>query len=58
MTQSVSKVKDSLSQIIEEKRKEMLDTANIFGMSNARTLKHSQDLDELILEYQRLTSKD
>lgn len=39
---------------IDKKRAKMLDTAERFGMGNFHTLKVSQELDELILKYQRM----
>lgn len=43
-----------LLQSINEKRDEMLITANKYGLQSDKTIKCSQDLDQLILKYQKL----
>ncbi|GAB3807493.1 Spo0E family sporulation regulatory protein-aspartic acid phosphatase [Virgibacillus kimchii] len=50
--------KQNLTKLIEDKRIEMLSTAKTYGISNKRTLKCSQKLDELILEYQKEENKN
>ncbi|MFD1362811.1 Spo0E family sporulation regulatory protein-aspartic acid phosphatase [Lentibacillus salinarum] len=49
MTQTLS----HLSHIIEQKREQMLSVASKYGMENEKTLECSQELDKLILEYQK-----
>lgn len=43
-----------LLQLISSKRKIMLKTAEKFGTSSEKTLECSQELDALIVKYQRL----
>ena len=43
---------DDLTVDIQTKRSEMYSIANQYGYSDERTLKNSQELDQLIVEYQ------
>ncbi len=45
--------KHSLIIYIENKRKEMMEAANCYGLSADITIKHSQELDELLNYYSR-----
>lgn len=47
--------KEYLLEMINQKRETMIQTAAIFGMSSENTLLCSQELDELIVKYQRMT---
>ncbi|WP_234031489.1 aspartyl-phosphate phosphatase Spo0E family protein [Lentibacillus cibarius] len=59
MTHSGYDTPEMLFQVIKQKRKQMIETANIQGMESADTLKCSQELDVLILKYQRnIKTKD
>ena len=49
------KTKDDLLYMIKQKREQMLDIASIYGICSEATLKCSQELDALIVRYQRLT---
>lgn len=49
-------LKDVTKKTIEQKRIEMLETASIYGMRSEKTLMVSQELDELIMEFQQLNS--
>ncbi|TRM10667.1 aspartyl-phosphate phosphatase Spo0E family protein [Lentibacillus cibarius] len=44
---------EQLVEMINQHRKWMLESANIYGMGSEKTLKISQELDELILVYQK-----
>jgi len=50
--------KENLLQLIKQKREEMMEISNIHGVASEVTLKCSQELDELIIRYQRLTRKN
>ncbi|RYG72972.1 aspartyl-phosphate phosphatase Spo0E family protein [Lentibacillus lipolyticus] len=43
---------EQLMEMINQHRKWMLESANIYGMGSEETLTISQELDELILVYQ------
>ena len=43
---------EDISHEIQRKREEMLMVANEYGLTHELTLRNSQDLDQLILEYQ------
>ncbi|MFC7063431.1 aspartyl-phosphate phosphatase Spo0E family protein [Halobacillus seohaensis] len=43
-----------LSKLIDLKREEMLKIAKKFGMNNQKTLECSQELDKLIIKYQKM----
>jgi hypothetical protein len=45
---------DAMLKLIEYKRQEMLDIAEKHGRTNDLTIRSSEELDKLILEYQRL----
>lgn len=47
---------DDLTIDIQAKRSEMYLIANQYGYSHERTLKNSQELDQLIIEYQKYMS--
>lgn len=47
--------KEYLLELINHKRETMIQTAAIFGMSSENTLLCSQELDQLIVKYQRMT---
>ncbi|WP_171046315.1 aspartyl-phosphate phosphatase Spo0E family protein [Lentibacillus cibarius] len=46
----------NLRQAIEQQRQLMLETANVYGMGNDKTIRVSRELDEFILEYQKATT--
>ncbi|GIN68339.1 aspartyl-phosphate phosphatase Spo0E family protein [Bacillus sonorensis] len=48
-------MKENLLHEIEEKRKELLQIVMTNGMTSHVTLQHSQQLDILLLEYQKLS---
>lgn len=48
---------DVILDEIQKKRKKMIDTANEKGFTSDDTVKYSQELDQLIYEYQCLTKK-
>ncbi|WP_164670240.1 aspartyl-phosphate phosphatase Spo0E family protein [Virgibacillus doumboii] len=54
MSQSANN-KVNLTHLIEQKREQMFKTAATHGMNHQLTLKCSQELDKLILEYQKLS---
>ncbi|MFD1363171.1 Spo0E family sporulation regulatory protein-aspartic acid phosphatase [Lentibacillus salinarum] len=43
----------NLSQLIEQKREQMIATASKYGIENDKTLKCSQELDKLIWKHQK-----
>lgn len=45
---------ERLMQLINNKRNEMVKTAENFGTNSEKTLECSQELDTLIVQYQRL----
>ncbi|TFJ91520.1 aspartyl-phosphate phosphatase Spo0E family protein [Lentibacillus salicampi] len=45
---------ENLLKKIKQKREQMLEIAEIYGIGNEKTLKYSQELDILIVKYQRL----
>ncbi|MBU5465756.1 aspartyl-phosphate phosphatase Spo0E family protein [Virgibacillus sp. MSJ-26] len=47
-----------LENKIENMKKEMMDLGINMGLNNSKTLKSSQNLDELIVEYQKRKDKD
>lgn len=49
--------KVEIEAAIKEKREIMIESARIYGFTNEITLKHSQELDVLINEYQRFFRK-
>lgn len=49
--------KESLTDFIEERRKQMLEIAWYEGVDSTKTLMISQELDELILKEQKLLNK-
>ena len=48
---------EDISHEIQRKREEMLMIANEYGLTHELTLRNSQDLDQLILEYQMYSIK-
>ncbi len=48
---------EDISYEIQRKREEMLMIANEYGLTHELTLRNSQDLDQLILEYQMYSIK-
>ncbi|KRT87302.1 MULTISPECIES: aspartyl-phosphate phosphatase Spo0E family protein [Bacillus] len=48
-------MKENLLYEIEEKRKELLQIVMTNGMTSNITIQHSQQLDILLLEYQKLS---
>lgn len=42
---------------IQKKREKMIETANMKGFTDDDTIRHSQELDQLIYEYQRFTKE-
>lgn len=42
---------------IQKKREIMIETANMKGYTNDDTIRHSQELDQLIYDYQRYSKK-
>lgn len=46
---------EALTKEIEQKRRQMLETASVQGMGSDKTLEVSQELDALILEYQKIS---
>jgi hypothetical protein len=46
-----------LAYIIEQKRKQMISTANVYGLSSKQAINCSKELDELINLYQRMNEK-
>lgn len=46
--------KKSLSNFIEHKRKVMMEAANNYGMNADITIRHSQELDELLNQYRKI----
>nr|WP_276561361.1 aspartyl-phosphate phosphatase Spo0E family protein [Bacillus licheniformis] len=48
-------MKENLLHEIEEKRKELLKIVMTNGMNSHITIQHSQQLDILLLEYQKLS---
>lgn len=47
----------SLKLYIEKKRREMIESANHYGMSSEVTIKQSQELDVLLNQYRQILSK-
>ncbi|WP_171046307.1 aspartyl-phosphate phosphatase Spo0E family protein [Lentibacillus cibarius] len=47
---------EHLVQMINQHRNLMLETAKVYGMGSEKTLNISQELDELILAYQKATA--
>ncbi|NPC92903.1 aspartyl-phosphate phosphatase Spo0E family protein [Bacillus sp. WMMC1349] len=47
--------KENLLHEIEEKRKELVNIIMTNGMTSHITIQHSQQLDNLLLEYQKLS---
>lgn|GEM_PF-6543283 len=45
--------KAEIETAIRQKREQMIQSANTYGYTNEITLKHSQELDSLLNEYQR-----
>ncbi|WP_077622190.1 aspartyl-phosphate phosphatase Spo0E family protein [Sediminibacillus massiliensis] len=45
--------KKSLQEKIRDKRKQMIQVANLYGFTSLITVQHSQELDVLLNEYSR-----
>jgi hypothetical protein len=43
-----------LLELIDNKRKEMVEAVKVFGLENEKSIKISQELDQLIIKYQKL----
>lgn len=49
-----SEEKEYLLKTINQKREEMVKIGELFGLTSERTLESSQELDELIIKYQKM----
>ncbi|MFB4167245.1 Spo0E family sporulation regulatory protein-aspartic acid phosphatase [Virgibacillus sp. JSM 102003] len=49
---------DNLLREIENKKENMVKTAQTFGLTGEETLKYSRELDELITKYQYIQRKE
>lgn len=50
--------KEALLVSINEKRQMMVEAAEVYGYTGDETIKQSQELDQLIYQYQKLSMND
>ncbi|MFN2745949.1 MULTISPECIES: aspartyl-phosphate phosphatase Spo0E family protein [Bacillus] len=50
--------KEALLASINEKRQMMVEAAEVYGYTGDETIKQSQELDQLIYQYQKMTMND
>ncbi|WP_156288923.1 aspartyl-phosphate phosphatase Spo0E family protein [Oceanobacillus salinisoli] len=54
MSVNYKEKKDELLKSIDKKRNDMFEIVSIYGINSEKTLAYSQDLDQLIVQYQKI----